>query len=68
MAKKIDFQCCFCAESIRAPDKGVSLQIPLEDDGIQHLRCHLRCFQAVLHPSVPLEKDILDDWDSPIRA
>jgi len=51
----MDFQCCFCANSLRADAADlITLAIALEDGGSQELRCHSECLRRVVHRSVPL--------------
>jgi hypothetical protein len=53
-AKDINYQCCFCGNSIINTSEPVHIEIELDNGARQGLTSHKKCLIKALHPSVPI--------------
>ncbi len=53
--RKLEWQCCFCAQTIEAQEANqIEIAIIPNDGTTQCLRAHTACLRQHLHESVPL--------------
>jgi hypothetical protein len=54
--------CCFCGESLSfAEAVHLSIIIDSKAGDAQALFCHMRCLKNVLHESIPIHPDLLEN-------